>query len=307
MAATYAGLFVGDHERADTYVAPVLDLPSDHPARQTVDYFLAWACFMESRFEESLDFFERVDESDPQVRFVTAQLGSTIHALLDPGRDTPGFQRTSQLLDEALEWTRSIGARNLEAAITEQQAQMQFFVGNVENCLRLARKAEDMARAVGMGFIEAQAILHQVRAAVIGYDIGRPPIELLVTILQSAIQSVSGMRLLYGLQPAARFLLDAGDAYGAALAIASPESRFNDFLIQGFLASLPPATLARAEADAQRMGKFAVGREIVNRLQLLPSDDTTPALARRRRRYEDHAAVSTIAAKAPQRNGDRVL
>jgi len=121
-------------------------------------------------------------------------------------------------LGEAISWARSIGARNFEAGFVENSAQSEVLFGDPQAAYELATKAEALAADVHMSFIEAQAVLHQARAGILGASTASHPAEYLRKILRSAHESGSAVRAVYALNTAARLLADEEVLEIAALA-----------------------------------------------------------------------------------------
>lgn len=234
---------------------------------------IAWIeCAHDRLHAEGVARWDAIETDDPFVIYLRFLTSSISRGVLDGDRRT--IARAE--FERGLAWARSIGARNLEAAIATQLALAELiFGGDVQEAHDLADHAAGLTAAVRMHHLHWMAVGYRVHAAVLGADSPHDVLADAVSVLRSALSSSVGARLPTALNGAAAILHRAGDNAAAAVAIAGNQELYFGRRFATQLIPQEDLEAARARLAGDQPSPWDVATETLTALERLLADRNT--------------------------------
>ena len=225
-------------------------------------------------WREALALYDSNESEDPTVvfdRWVICPLG---RAIVARGDVEIGLREFAAGVD----WARSIGAANLEAGILSEVAHIHQLFGDPQPAVDVADRCIALTGANGMRHTNDLAMLYRAKAVGRGATSAVAPADDVRHVLDGAVRSGSGARLIYSLNEAAQLLAAAGRYESAALAGvgSEPVNRWR----HNSLDHIPDEAWAsaRERVDAERLELFDIGA--LTLAELADLDVATPEPAR---------------------------
>lgn len=131
---------------------------------------------------------------------------------------------------EGLGWAAEIGATNYEVSLLQAMANLLVRNNRVEEGLRVAVAAEELAEALDMPVMRDLCRYHHIVAALTGHAVDRDPFDLLLATLESTLHTGHRGVAAYLNRVAARYLISAAEWDLAAVCLLQPEVGFPDIL-----------------------------------------------------------------------------
>ena len=159
---------------------------------------------------------ELVPLDDVYVRFHhywmnTSQRAPGTVAETEPTISSPN---TLDLLDEGLAWARSVGAKNIEAALLQRRGHCTLrndpSTTGTQAAIVMLTDAEALAAAMQMGLIEFYSSLNLLDVHLLGGTLSGSALGRLIRLLRMGASTSDALGTAYALARAARFLADLG-------------------------------------------------------------------------------------------------
>ena len=229
------------------------------------------ALLVERDHSRASAMFALAPQDDSYVRYVTATVGGTVRFLQAQrqGADVSShLASTIETLNDALAWTRSIGATNFEAGVHERLAECMLGSAPVEQARPLAEHAHRLAADQAMGHVEAQAAFQLVRCDLFAANPGTAVATELAAVLESGVQTSAQARLRWQLGAAVDLLAAHGARDAAAVALA-----FSGFVhLPPPVAPLSDEEIADGQARAAASSLLDVAADTARALRSLSAE-----------------------------------
>ena len=188
------------------------DTASDMVSTAQVD----WVRYVDGDWGKAAAMSELVPLDDVYVRFHhywmnTSQRAPGTVAETEPTISSPN---TLDLLDEGLAWARSVGAKNIEAALLQRRGYCTLrndpSTTGTQAAIVMLTDAEALAAAMQMGLIEFYSSLNLLDAHLLGGTLSGSALGRLIRLLRMGVSTSDALGTAYALARAARFLADLG-------------------------------------------------------------------------------------------------
>lgn len=265
-----------DFDRYQQLVERSVLVAEDDPGRDRTASALGWHALM---FEHDHQLARRhlweSDRGDPYCRFARYYFGSLVpvfeaEARHDLDHDT-AVSESIQIVEDGLRWARAIGARNFEAALLQQLAQLRLRGGMVEEAVAPARRAVELGHLSGTAWAEQASQSHLVEAAILGAEIDGTIESRLTEAIETGIRQGAGARLGYVLKSASRPLAARGEHLVAAMCFDIQTLGRFDLLPRLALDDIAAETWRAAAAEAEHLTIFDIARRAVDALRGVPT------------------------------------
>jgi hypothetical protein len=224
-------------------------------------------------WREALALYDSNESEDPSVLFDRSLICPLGRAIVARGDVEIGLREYAAGVD----WARSIGATTLEAGILSEIAHLHQLFGDPQPAVEVADRCIALAGANGMRHTTDLAMLYRAKAVRRGASSLVAPADDVRHVLDGAVRSGSGARLIYSLNEAAHLLAAAGRFEAAALAGVGSKP-VNHWRHNG-LDHIPDEawTSARERVDAERLELSDIGALTLAVLADLEVATTEPA------------------------------
>jgi predicted ATPase/DNA-binding SARP family transcriptional activator len=244
------------------------------PGDDLLQWMRAWITgSYRNDWREALALYDSNESEDPSVLFDRSLICPLGRAIVARGDVEIGLREYAAGVD----WARSIGATTLEAGILSEIAHLHQLFGDPQPAVEVADRCIALAGANGMRHTTDLAMLYRAKAVRRGASSLVAPADDVRHVLDGAVRSGSGARLIYSLNEAAHLLAAAGRFEAAALAGVGSKP-VNHWRHNG-LDHIPDEawTSARERVDAERLELSDIGALTLAVLADLEVATTEPA------------------------------